>query len=79
MNERIIRIKISETRQRLLDYLIKNGDTNRAELVKKLKLARTTIFDNLRILEEMGLVRRYPKRIPIRGRPFTMWGLSKNE
>lgn len=71
-------ISFSETRQKLLDYLTKNGATNRAELVKKLKLARTTIFDNLRILEEMGLVKRHSERI-IRGRPTVMWGLNKNE
>lgn len=77
MNEAILRLRINDTRERLLNYLTKNGATNRAELVKNLRLARTTVFDNLRILEEMGLVERHSERI-VRGRPIVMWGLSEN-
>jgi len=76
--EVLVRVIISETRMKLLNYLTENGDSNRAELVKKLKIAWTTVYDNLKILEEKGLVRRYSERV-VRGRPTVMWGLTKNE
>jgi predicted transcriptional regulator len=42
------------------DAIIKLGPSTRDDLVRKLQMARTTIFDSLVFLEKLGLVSRRP-------------------
>ena len=50
----------------------------RADLVKKLDRARTTIYNNLEKLEKQKLIQRYRKQNGLVGRPLTFWFIPKN-
>lgn len=58
---------------KLLKILKESGGLKRSELVKKLGIARTTIYDNLNKLKQFGMIKNYEKYIGIRGRPFVIW------
>jgi len=53
-------------------------DLPRRELVRILKTARTTIYDNLVKLQKKKLVEKYSKNNGIRGRPLVLWTLYNN-
>lgn len=50
---------------------------NRSQICKKLKMPRTTVYDNLHILELKGVVQKYTKSFNPIGRPHTMWYIPK--
>ena len=50
----------------------------RNDFVKKLGRARTTIYDNLEILEKKNLIKRFKKHNGLKGRPLTLWFIPKN-
>jgi predicted transcriptional regulator len=54
--------------------LEKSGPSTRTQLVSSTNIARSTLFDNLTILKQYGVVEK--KRVPIqRGRPLELWSL----
>ena len=63
----------------LLNELSKGISLTRADLVKKLHRARTTIYNNLEKLEIKKLIKRYSKQNGLRGRPLTLWFIPKNQ
>lgn len=66
--------RFSDIQYRLLRFLKENGDSHRKRLINSMNLARTTAYDNLEILEEQGLLKRYSKASNgKRGRPPTIW------
>jgi predicted ArsR family transcriptional regulator len=63
---------------RLYLYLCDHGPTERDALVQKLATPRTTVFDAAKMLEGIGLVKRFPFYHfgPMkRGRPKIMFGI----
>ena len=48
----------------------------RSEIVKMLNSSRTTIYDNLKMLEDLGIVERYKEGTNKRGRPYVYWRLK---
>ena len=66
----------------LIECLYHNGTLLRSELVDKLGHPRTTLYDNLLILETKDVVKRVKKRRPdtsdgpARGRPNVLWSLK---
>jgi len=75
------KVMLSGNQMTILTELKKNGWMFRKDLVKKLGLPRTTIYDNLKILLNYGLVEKIvrpdPKDSRGRGRPKTYWRLIK--
>ena len=61
-----------------MKVLKKNGSLTRRELVKRLNKPRTTIFDNLIILQKRKIVENYTRNSGKIGRPKVYWKLSKN-
>ena len=49
-------IGLDEQRSRIYLATLSSGETTATELAKKMKMGRTAIYDNLRILEERGFV-----------------------
>jgi len=65
-------------KQNKIFYLLSQGKSlQRKKLVKKLSVARTTIFDNLAKLRRKGLVLCFSKNAGIRGRPTIFWYIPK--
>ena len=62
----------------LMKELGKGISLSRDDLVENLCRARTTIYDNLEILEKRKLVKRYRKQNGLRGRPLTLWFIPRN-
>ena len=52
---------------------LKEKSKNRKQLVKELKIPRTTIFDNLKTLEKLGKIKCFNVNYNNQGRPFTYW------
>lgn len=57
---------------KILDY---NGPMTRIEIVKQLKCARTTIYDNLIRLERLNILHKFNKSNGMIGRPLVYWQL----
>ena len=71
-------VSLSETQNRLLSVLLqaKNNDKiglTRDMLTEILHLARTTIFDNLKILRKLRIVDKKKIHKEGRGRPPILW------
>lgn len=69
---------MTELALKLYDLLIQGGPMERDALVQKLAVPRTTVYDGLKHLEGMGLVKRFPFYHfgPMkRGRPRVMFGI----
>ena len=53
---------------------------DRDKLCKEMNTPRTTVFDNLKILERLGIVYRYNKPLnKKRGRPKVYWTLNNKK
>jgi predicted transcriptional regulator len=59
----------SELQKQIMDLLETNGPLTRAEMVKKLQTARTTVYDSLVKLMGRKLVDKFPVNNNKRGRP----------
>jgi len=68
--------KITPLRKKIILLLKKKGDMRRSEIVKMLNSSRTTIYDNLKMLEDLGIVERYKEGTNKRGRPYVYWRLK---
>ncbi len=70
----------SNTQYELLKSLSK-GDRSRPDLLLEifgeLENRRTTIYDNLVVLQSKGLVEKYRKNDGTQGRPPTMWRIKE--
>lgn len=62
---------------KLVKTLTKNGKMTRKELVKELGRPRTTIYDNLVVLQKQEVVEKFSCNNGKRGRPKVYWGLLK--
>lgn len=51
---------LSQLDLRVYDLIIQEGPSPRGEIVQKLSVPRTTVYDSLKKLEGMGLVGRRP-------------------
>lgn len=56
--------------------LFRGLHAERGSLMKLLNSARTTIYDNLKKLQKLGLVEKNSKNAGNRGRPKEYWKLS---
>ncbi|MFX0142689.1 MAG: helix-turn-helix domain-containing protein [Candidatus Hodarchaeota archaeon] len=57
----------------LIKTLKDEGPLTRRDLVKELKIARTTIYDNLIKLQKRKLIEKFSRNDGKRGRPLIFW------
>ena len=56
--------------------ILKQDSMTRKDLVKELKTPRTTIYDNLNILEKKNIVQKSTRNTGQVGRPKILWSLK---
>ena len=61
--------------EKLITLLSKNGAMTRDQIVKETDRARTTIYDNLTILEDNNVLKKFPRQVNARGRPVVFFKL----
>ena len=61
----------------LIEILENNGPITRRELVKTLKVPRTTIYDNLLKLQKKKMIEKFSRSSGKRGRPLVFWRITK--
>ncbi len=61
----------------LIKALKDEGPSTRRELVRELKIPRTTIYDNLVKLQKRKLIEKYSRSNGKRGRPLILWKLKE--
>jgi hypothetical protein len=66
---------LSKTQKKILN-LLSIDDFMRRDVVAILGIARTTIYDNLVILERYKMVSKYTRNRSIRSRPLTFWKIT---
>ena len=66
---------LSPLQLQLVKVLEVNGPMTRNDLVKELKSARTTIYDNLIRLERMKILQKFNNSNGMIGRPLVYWKL----
>jgi len=59
--------------------VLKRGSMTRKEMVRELKIPRTTIYDNLNVLEKIKIVKKSTKNTGQIGRPEIYWSLIPEE
>lgn len=59
--------------------VLKRGSMTRKEMVRELKIPRTTIYDNLNVLEKIKIVKKSTKNTGQIGRPEIYWSLILEE
>ena len=70
-------IKMNQIKMRILKVLLKDSMLTRYELTDKLKIPRSTLYDNLQNLLEKNFINRikvHSKRV---GRPRVKWYINK--
>lgn len=67
---------LTPVQEAILRLLYINGSLPRSELVKRMKRARTTIYDNLIKLEKKKLVDKFSSNNGQRGRPLIYWQIT---
>lgn len=70
-------MNMTNIRKAIIITLINNGEMTRPELRKKIPIPRTTMFDNLRMLEDNNYVKYEVKSKGDRGRPKSYWSVVK--
>jgi len=60
----------------LIKALKDEGPSTRRDLVKELKIPRTTIYDNLVKLQKRKLIEKYSRSDGKRGRPLIFWKIK---
>ena len=76
MTQAIVEQQHNPLQTNLLNLLEKNGPLTRDQMVIMLERARTTIYDNLKVLIEMNLVKRFSRQVNARGRPVVFFSLK---
>lgn len=66
-------IELNSTQSKIYECLQKNGPATRSQLVISTNLPRTTLYDNLEILRNRDLVKKFPRQVNARGRPVIFW------
>jgi len=61
----------------LIKILENNGPITRRELVRNLKIPRTTIYDNLLKLQKKKMIERFSRNNGTRGRPLVFWRIKE--
>ncbi len=61
----------------LIKILEKDGPITRKELVRTLKIPRTTIYDNLLKLQRRKLIEKFSRNNGRRGRPLVFWRIKE--
>lgn len=61
--------------QELMNLLSKNGAMTRDQIVQKLDRARTTVYDNLTVLQDNNVLKKFPRQVNARGRPVVFFKL----
>ncbi len=66
---------LSPLQYQITKILENNDPMTRNEIVKDLKSALTTVYDNLIRLERMNILQKFNKRNGMIGRPLVYWRL----
>ena len=69
------KVMLSPIQNNLIRVLENKGPLTRRELVKELKTARTTIYDNLVKLQKLKHIQKFTRNNGNRGRPLVFWEL----
>jgi len=64
---------LSPIQSNLMKTLKDDGPLTRRDLVKELKIPRTTIYDNLVKLQKRKLIEKFSRNDGKRGRPLIFW------
>ncbi|WP_457556589.1 hypothetical protein [Candidatus Harpocratesius sp.] len=67
----------SPLQKELIEVLEKNGPMTRAELVKRVRSPRTTVYDNLMRLNNYNLIKKFSRPTNSRGRPLVFFKLTE--
>jgi predicted ArsR family transcriptional regulator len=67
----------NELQGELIKTLEKNGAMTRAQMVQALEKPRTTVYDNLAVLIERGVVKKFSRQVNVRGRPVVFFKLKE--
>ena len=62
----------------LIKTLEKNGPLTRDQMVQILNKARTTIYDNLAVLINRNMVKKFSRQVNARGRPVVFFKLKED-
>jgi len=62
----------------LIKTLEKNGAMTRAQMVQALEKPRTTIYDNLAVLINHEVVKKFSRQVNVRGRPVVFFKLKED-
>ncbi len=68
---------ISPIQNFLIKTLKNNGPLTRRELVSKLNIPRTTVYDNLIKLQKENIVKKFSRNNGKKGRPKIYWEINK--
>ncbi|MFX0038431.1 MAG: MarR family transcriptional regulator [Promethearchaeota archaeon] len=72
-NYPVLKDFLSPIQFNLIKTLKDEGPLTRRDLVKELKIARTTIYDNLVKLQKRKLIEKFSRNDGKRGRPLIFW------
>jgi predicted ArsR family transcriptional regulator len=61
----------------LIKTLEKNGAMTRAQIVQAIETPRTTVYDNLAILINREVIKKFPRQVNARGRPVVFFKLKE--
>ena len=61
----------------LIKILENDGPITRRELVRTLRIPRTTIYDNLLKLQKKKMIERFSRNNGTRGRPLVFWRIKE--
>jgi len=67
---------LSPIQYNLIRTLENIGPLTRKDLVKQLKIPRTTIYDNLIKLQKIKLIEKFSRNDGQRGRPLVFWKMK---
>ena len=62
----------------LIKTLNKNGPLTRDQMVELLNKPRTTIYDNLAVLINRNMVKKFSRQVNARGRPVVFFKLKED-
>ena len=68
---------LTPIQNRIIQLLGKDGPLPRKDIVKSLKIPRSTIYDNLLKLQKRKVLKKFTKNNGKRGRPFVLWALME--
>lgn len=71
-------MELNNLQSDLVTILKKNGALTRNQMVEKLNKPRTTIYDNLAVLINRDMIKKFSRQVNNRGRPVVFFKLKED-